>query len=234
MSAHSEAANGFVISDKALLMLNTLPESARRNIIGRAYERFFHVRGTPLASDAEENAANVVAQMASDIADKLRKRQEQSRSARAVGISRASRDTSHDSLATTAKESGEESTPPVPPTKEEGKENIIIKPARVRKVFTPPTADEVREYCTERKNGINAEDFVDFYTSKAWFVGKNKMVDWKAAVRTWERNRINAGTHNERSQPSSYGGSGFYQSRNSVGSYRGGTEAQRAEVSAVL
>ena len=229
MSAHSEAANGFVVSDKALLMLNTLPESARRNIIGRAYERFFHIRGTPLASDAEENAANVVAQMASDIADKLRKRQEQSRSARAVGISRASRDTSHDSLTTEAKESGEESAPPVPPTKEEGKENIIIKPAHVRKVFTPPTVEEVKAYCAERNNGINAEDFVDFYTSKAWFVGKNKMVDWKAAVRTWERNRNNAGT-----QSRSYSGSGFYQSKGSVGSYRGGTEAQRAEVSAVL
>ena len=55
--------------------------------------------------------------------------------------------------------------------------------------FVPPTADEVREYCEERGNGINADDFVDFYQSKGWMVGKNKMKDWKAAVRTWERSR---------------------------------------------
>lgn len=55
--------------------------------------------------------------------------------------------------------------------------------------FVPPTADEVREYCQSRGNGIVAEEFIDFYTSKGWMVGKNKMKDWKAAVRTWERSR---------------------------------------------
>lgn len=55
-------------------------------------------------------------------------------------------------------------------------------------VFTPPTAEEVRVYCEERKNGIDAESFVDFYTSKGWQIGKERMKDWKAAVRTWERN----------------------------------------------
>ena len=55
--------------------------------------------------------------------------------------------------------------------------------------FVPPTVDEVRDYCEERGNGINANDFVDFYQSKGWMVGKNKMKDWKAAVRTWERSR---------------------------------------------
>lgn len=53
--------------------------------------------------------------------------------------------------------------------------------------FTPPTVDEVREYCRERGNSVNAETFVDFYTAKGWVVGKNKMKDWKAAVRTWEK-----------------------------------------------
>jgi hypothetical protein len=45
----------------------------------------------------------------------------------------------------------------------------------------------VKEYCRERNNGIDAEAFIDFYESKGWFIGKNKMKDWKAAVRTWER-----------------------------------------------
>lgn len=55
--------------------------------------------------------------------------------------------------------------------------------------FVPPTVEEVRAYCQERHNGVNPETFVDFYTGKGWFVGKNKMKDWKAAVRTWEQSR---------------------------------------------
>lgn len=55
-----------------------------------------------------------------------------------------------------------------------------------RKRFIPPTVDEVRAYCEERKNGIDPQRFVDFYQSKNWMVGKNKMTDWKASVRTWE------------------------------------------------
>ena len=56
-----------------------------------------------------------------------------------------------------------------------------------RKRFVPPTIDEVKAYCRERQNGVDAERFIDYYTSNGWFVGKNKMKDWKAAVRTWER-----------------------------------------------
>lgn len=59
----------------------------------------------------------------------------------------------------------------------------------VGKKFTPPTEAEVRDYCEQRKNGVDAEAFVNFYESKGWMIGKNKMKDWKAAVRTWERNR---------------------------------------------
>lgn len=55
------------------------------------------------------------------------------------------------------------------------------------KRFVPPTPEEVNSYCLERKNGIDAQRFVDFYESKGWFVGKNKMKDWKAAVRNWEQ-----------------------------------------------
>lgn len=52
--------------------------------------------------------------------------------------------------------------------------------------FTPPTVDEVRDYCDERHNNVNAERFVDFYESKGWRVGSQPMKDWRAAVRTWE------------------------------------------------
>jgi hypothetical protein len=58
------------------------------------------------------------------------------------------------------------------------------------KRFVPPSLEEVQAYCSERGNGIDAQAFIDFYASKGWLVGKTKMSDWKAAVRTWEsRNR---------------------------------------------
>ena len=55
------------------------------------------------------------------------------------------------------------------------------------KYFKKPNVDEVKDYCKERNNNIDAEAFIDFYESKDWKIGKNKMKDWKAAVRTWER-----------------------------------------------
>lgn len=55
--------------------------------------------------------------------------------------------------------------------------------------FRKPTVDEIREYCEERKNGIDAQYFFDYYESRGWIVGKTPMKDYKAAVRTWERNQ---------------------------------------------
>lgn len=60
-------------------------------------------------------------------------------------------------------------------------------PSSRGKRFSPPTVDEVREYCQERNNGIDAAAFVDFYAARGWMIGKTHMKDWKAAVRTWER-----------------------------------------------
>ena len=65
-----------------------------------------------------------------------------------------------------------------------GKENTVTA-----KRFIPPSVEEVKKYCSERNNSVNAEAFVDFYASKGWKVGKNKMTDWKACVRTWEQRR---------------------------------------------
>lgn len=56
-----------------------------------------------------------------------------------------------------------------------------------RKTFTKPTIDEIQDYCIERNNNVNAEQFFDYYESNGWKVGKNSMKDWKASVRTWER-----------------------------------------------
>ena len=54
------------------------------------------------------------------------------------------------------------------------------------KFFKKPTVEEVHQYCNERKNKVCADAFIDFYESKGWMVGSNKMKDWKACVRTWE------------------------------------------------
>lgn len=50
-----------------------------------------------------------------------------------------------------------------------------------------PTLNEVKAYCNERGNRVDPERFIDYYTANGWKVGKNPMKDWKAAVRTWER-----------------------------------------------
>ena len=54
--------------------------------------------------------------------------------------------------------------------------------------FVVPTIEEIQSYCSERNNSVDAQRFYDYYTANGWKVGKNAMKDWKAAVRTWERN----------------------------------------------
>ena len=65
----------------------------------------------------------------------------------------------------------------------------IGKDSNTASRFVPPTVEEVAAYCKERGNNVDPEQFVDFYSSKGWMIGKNKMKDWKAAVRTWEKDR---------------------------------------------
>lgn len=52
--------------------------------------------------------------------------------------------------------------------------------------FKIPTIEEVTTYCIERGNDVNPQKWIDHYISNGWMVGKTKMKDWKAAVRTWE------------------------------------------------
>lgn len=56
--------------------------------------------------------------------------------------------------------------------------------------FKKPSLEEIREYCLERSNTVDPNRFFDFYESNGWLVGKNKMKDWKASVRTWEKNNF--------------------------------------------
>ena len=73
--------------------------------------------------------------------------------------------------------------------KEKKKENdsdMADKPP-TRHSFSPPSVDDVREYCREKGYNVDPERFVDYYTSNGWKVGRNPMKDWKAALRSWER-----------------------------------------------
>jgi hypothetical protein len=55
--------------------------------------------------------------------------------------------------------------------------------------FVPPTVMEVTAYCRERSNGIDAESFIDHYEANGWHRGKTPIKDWRACVRTWEKDR---------------------------------------------
>lgn len=66
-------------------------------------------------------------------------------------------------------------------------------PAKKSKRFIPPAVEEVAVYCEERHNGIDAQAFVDHYAASGWMRGKTPIRDWKACVRTWERNSQTGG-----------------------------------------
>jgi hypothetical protein len=72
--------------------------------------------------------------------------------------------------------------------KQEYKTKNIKRTAPTHKKFIPPTVDEVRSYCTERRNHVDAELFIDYYTANGWTQGHGKPIrDWRACVRTWEK-----------------------------------------------
>jgi hypothetical protein len=69
----------------------------------------------------------------------------------------------------------------------EYKKEIISKDIKEKQVFQTPTMDEISSYIKEKGYQVDAQRFFDFYESKGWYIGKNKMKDWRAAVRTWAR-----------------------------------------------
>ena len=67
--------------------------------------------------------------------------------------------------------------------------------------FKPPTVEEVREYCRERNNNIDAERFIDYYSSNGWKVGRNSMKDWKATIRIWEKRENGSSEQGQTKKP---------------------------------
>ena len=72
--------------------------------------------------------------------------------------------------------------------------------------FKKPTVNDIKEYCLWRNNGIDSETFFDFYESKNWLIGKNKMKNWKACVRTWEKRQNKTNNNNTTSHRHKKGG----------------------------
>jgi len=72
-------------------------------------------------------------------------------------------------------------------TEEDIKETTLKGSKEKRSRFSPPSVEDVTAYCRERKNGVDPQKFIDFYTAKGWMIGPNPMKDWKASVRTWEQ-----------------------------------------------
>jgi len=72
------------------------------------------------------------------------------------------------------------------------------------KKFIKPSIDDVRSYCQERKNAVDAQHFLDYYEANGWRVGRNAMKDWRAAVRTWERNGFSTDAAKKPTEPIKY------------------------------
>jgi len=82
---------------------------------------------------------------------------------------------------------------------EEIKEEERPKPkkpskAQTEKRFVPPSLEEVEKYVLEKNyKNVDAQTFINYYESVGWVVGKKKMVNWRAAVASWEtRNKNNS------------------------------------------
>lgn len=71
---------------------------------------------------------------------------------------------------------------------DKAKDMVIVKDKVKAKRFVKPNVEDIIDYCNERNNYVDPQKFYDYYSSNGWKVGKNPMKDWRAAVRTWEKN----------------------------------------------
>mgnify|MGYP003631978746 FL=1 len=74
--------------------------------------------------------------------------------------------------------------------------NTNLTDSNTKGSFVKPTIIDINEYCKERKNNVDADTFFNFYESKDWLIGKNKMKNWKACIITWEKSRNNKNKDN--------------------------------------
>ena len=108
---------------------------------------------------------------------------------------------SYDKVCLKNKENGSKGGRPKKPTITQETQVVISKPKKAdsdndsdsdnnKNIFKQPTIEQVKAYCLERNKGVDPDRWFDFYVSKGWLVGKTKMKDWKASVRTWEKETL--------------------------------------------
>ena len=177
---------GFYVQDDYWEAVCGLPVKAQTEILG-ALARYYFTGEEPRLAAAYQGIFIMGRQrvdMARDTADrKARSRTGQSQDSH-VTVTGQSQDShvtvtgqSRDSRVTLLNREGEGDI----------KEDLPNGKSKKAGAFTPPSVAQVAAYCQERGNKVDPSRFVDFYASKGWMVGKNRMKDWKAAVRTWER-----------------------------------------------
>lgn len=153
---------------------------------GIHYERVQEMMGYMIEQALFENNDGIITCM------KLAKRIDQSMTSD-TNFRRVIKDLtdSHDSVMTLSGQNHEKSCKKI-----EGRSKKVEGKGR----FTPPTLIQVKEYCLERNNDVDPQKFIDHYQANGWMRGKSKVKDWKACVRTWER---------QTTPPSSYGEGGI-------------------------
>lgn len=171
---------GFFCQDKYLEKTSRLSDEQ----LGRLFRALmtYHKTGEIVSLDIREEMAFDFIKEDIDSDEKAyQKKCDQARKNRLNGIEPASTDDNGRQPASTDDNGSKQYN--IKKNKDNKKEKENIVPL---KRFIPPTVDEVALYCFERHNHVNAQKFVDYYSSNGWKVGKNPMKDWKAAVRTWE------------------------------------------------
>ena len=140
-------------------------------------------------------AAKQIIDLAAENAEKLRKNGSKGGTAKSENMKALANDSNfyqtvaNDSKANQSEAKGSHKEKKRNNKEKEGNEKEAINIVPLKR-FVPPTEDEVALYCVERRNHVNAQKFVDYYSSNGWKVGRNPMKDWKAAVRTWEKSEI--------------------------------------------
>ena len=171
---------GFYVQDDYWEAVKGLPVKAQTEILG-ALARYYFTDEEPKLSPAYQGIF-IMGRQRVDMARNTADRKARSRLGQSRDMAETVTGQSRDNGVTLLLREGEG---------EKEKETIPKGIAKKEKsaAFKKPSLDDVSAYCAERKNGIDPQQFIDHYESNGWRVGKNPMKDWRAAVRTWERNR---------------------------------------------
>ncbi len=195
MKRQKVAPDGFVIYRETLDIIAFLPEESAGKVLKAAADLF---RSGAEPEDLDLSESMAFSLIRRDIQKAFTRHEEVCERNKRIAESRRSKPPAvtngHDSSPVVTKETEpEQEQEPEPEQELEPEQERKGKESSAR--FTPPSVDDVRAYCRERGNYVDPQTFVDFYAAKGWVVGRTKMKDWRAAVRTWERRNQNGRDH---------------------------------------